>query len=168
LSYRHHREDARVAATSLAAVLLCATSTAWEARAVGDVDQLTAGIDHLVVSSGPIPYERIALFKDPDLEHALCQEGIEPMTTAYRLIEIQVSAVDAAETMPWPRLGTQLANEIRAGLEVPPIVVKRGATKWVLLDGVNRTNAYVAAGRRTIRAYELISRGTTASDEKRQ
>jgi hypothetical protein len=52
----------------------------------------------------------------------------------------------------------RLEGAIRAGVELPPLVVYRNwrGDGWGLLDGSGRTNALVASGVRTTRAYELL------------
>jgi hypothetical protein len=47
---------------------------------------------------------------------------------------------------------------VRAGVDLPPLVVfqHRQGMGWGLLDGVNRTNAFVVLGVPTARAYELL------------
>ena len=78
-------------------------------------------------------------------------------------IEIPLRRINDAASMPWPRHGLVLANAIKGGLVLPPIVVMRNDKDWAvrhtwaLLDGVNRTNAYVVLGRERIRAYELLA-----------
>jgi hypothetical protein len=110
-----------------------------------------------VLNPGPIPYARIDLFGDPDLEHALREEGLDPQATSYRLIEIPVGSIRDTASMPWPRMGTAYIDAIRAGREFPPIVVSRGQHGWSLLDGVNRTHAHWVLGTVSIRAYELLT-----------
>ena len=41
-----------------------------------------------VLDPGSFTYSEIALCGDPDLEHTLREDGLEPDGTAYRLIEI--------------------------------------------------------------------------------
>jgi hypothetical protein len=41
--------------------------------------------------------------------------------------------------------------------EFPPIVVRRNARGWSLLDGCNRTHAYWTLGTASVRAYELLT-----------
>lgn len=110
-----------------------------------------------VIDPGPIPYARIDLYGDPDLEHALREEGLHPQATSYRLIEIPLSSITDTASMPWPRMGTAYLNAIRSGQEFPPIVVLRRQHGWSLLDGVNRTHAHWVLGTVTIRAYELVT-----------
>jgi len=115
-----------------------------------------------VIDPGPIPYAAIELYGDPDLEHGLRHAGFEPDQTTYRLIDIPLKSINDAASMPWPRLGLDLANAIGDGAVLPPIVVMRNYKTWAvrhtwaLLDGVNRTNAYVVLGRERIRAYEVL------------
>jgi hypothetical protein len=53
-----------------------------------------------VLDPGPIPYAPIGLYGDPDLEHALTEEGLDPQATTYRLIEIPLSAINDTVSMP--------------------------------------------------------------------
>lgn len=110
-----------------------------------------------VLDPGPIPYARIDLFGDPDLEHALREEGLEPQATTYRLIEIPLSSITDTASMPWLRMGTAYVDAIRSGQQFPPVVVFRGKNGWGLLDGVNRTHAHWVLGTARIRAYELLA-----------
>jgi len=109
-----------------------------------------------VLDPGPIAYTDIDLYGDPDLEHALRQEGLDPQTTTYRLIEIPLTSINDTSTMPWPRMSTIYVDAVKAGQQFPPIVVFRGRRGWWLLDGVNRTQAYYVLGIGTVRAYELL------------
>jgi hypothetical protein len=59
-----------------------------------------------VIDPGPIAYARIDLCGDPDLEHALREEGLDPQATTYRLIEVPLSSISDTASMPWPRMGT--------------------------------------------------------------
>src|SRR5206468_5587095 len=43
-----------------------------------------------VLDPGPIPYQRMELFGDLDLEHGLNQLDREPGSTAYRLVELRI------------------------------------------------------------------------------
>ena len=72
-----------------------------------------------VLDPGPIPYSQIALSGDPDLEHGLRHFGVEPEATRYRLIELPVAGLTEAASMPIARL----EGAIRAGAELPPLVV---------------------------------------------
>ena len=111
-----------------------------------------------VLDPGPIPYARIALHGDPDLEHALREEGLDPARTTYRLIEIPVAGITGTQSMPDRLWNRGFADVIRAGGQLPPLVVFpiRPGESWGLLDGVNRTNALVACEVERARAYELI------------
>ena len=109
-----------------------------------------------MLDAGPIPYSAIELFGDADLEHGLRHAGFDPVLTTYRLIEIPVASISEAPSMPWPSCGTEFASEIAGGVVVPPIVVVGPHDGWGLLDGVNRTNAYVLLGRERILAYEVL------------
>lgn len=110
-----------------------------------------------VLDPGPIPYVRIDLYGDRDLEHALREEGLDPQAATYRLIEIPLSSITDTASMPWPRMGTAYVDALRSGQEFPPIVVFRNRRGWSLLDGANRTHAYWVLGTASIRAYELLA-----------
>lgn len=110
-----------------------------------------------VLDPGPIPYAAIDLYGDPDLEHALREEGLDPQETSYRLIEIPLSSIHDTASMPWPRMGMAYVDAIRSGTEFPPVVVFRRERSWWLLDGVNRTHAHWVPGTASIRAYELLT-----------
>ena len=112
----------------------------------------------IVLDPGPIPYAQIALAGDPDLEHGLRHYGVEPSTTTYRLIDIPVDAVSDARIMPYARWRPgAMVEAVDAGVELPPIVVYRNRDRsWSLLDGVNRTHAYLFRRVARTRAYELI------------
>jgi hypothetical protein len=109
-----------------------------------------------VLDPGPIPYTKIDLYGDPDLEHGLRHAGFDPDATSYRLIEIPLSCISDTASMPWPRMGTSYADAIRAGHEFPPVVVFRNPRGWWLLDGANRTHAHWILGTASIRAYDLL------------
>ena len=114
-----------------------------------------------VVDPGPIPYAQIALYGDPDLEHGLRHYGVEPDASSYRLIELAVASISDTASMPHPHWNRGFANVVRAGVELPPIVVFRRwrGPGWGLLDGVARTHAFLACGVARTRAYEVIQRG---------
>ncbi len=84
----------------------------------------------------------MALYGDPDLEHGLREDGVEPDETTYRLIEIPLAAVTDTASMPWPHIGTAYVDAVEAGQEFSPAVVRRNARGWGLIDGCNRTHAY--------------------------
>jgi hypothetical protein len=102
-------------------------------------------------------YADIELYRDPDLEHALREEGLDPEATTYRLIEIPLSLITDTASMPWRRMGTAYVEALKAGQEFPPVVVFRNQRGWWLLDGVNRTHAHWVLGTARIRAYELLT-----------
>jgi hypothetical protein len=111
----------------------------------------------VVLDAGPIPYRAIQLFGDPDLEHGLRHEGVEPIVTSYRLIEIPLQAiVDVRGMSRWRNMGRTYIDLVREGLEFPPIVVMSTGNGWTLIDGVNRTYAFWVLGREKVRAYDLI------------
>ena len=110
------------------------------------------------VLDGPIPYSQIELCGDPDLEHALREDGFEPAETTYRLLELPVASISDSRSMPHRHWDRGLIDAIQTGVQLPPVVVvrnRRGAG-WGLLDGVNRLNALVSLGIETSRAYELL------------
>jgi len=109
-----------------------------------------------VLDPGPIPYDRIELFGDLDLEHGLRQLDREPGGTAYRLVNLRIEEISDSLRMPWARYGSEIVTALEAGAVLPPIVVYAHASGFGLIDGVNRTNAYVVLRRATIRAYELL------------
>lgn len=109
-----------------------------------------------VLDAGLIAYADIDLCGDPDLENALREEGLEPQTTNYRLIEIPLSSITDTGSMPWPRMGLSYVDALKAGHQFPPIVVFRNRRGWSLLDGVNRTHAYYVLGTDNVRAYEVL------------
>lgn len=111
----------------------------------------------VVLDAGPIPYPEMALYGDPDLEHGLRHEGIEPLDLTYRLIEIPLGSIrDTLSMGRWQNMGSAYIDKVRAGVEFPPIVVMPTRSGWTLLDGVNRTYAYWTLGWTTVRAYDLI------------
>lgn len=114
----------------------------------------------IVLDAGPIRYDAIQLQGDPDLEHGLRQEGLEPMETQFRLIEIPLDAIGEVRVMPrWHHVDQsyhQAVEALRTGAEFPPIVVMAARTGWLLVDGVHRAYAHWVLGRTTIKAYDLI------------
>ncbi|HET7196058.1 MAG TPA: hypothetical protein VFI99_13825 [Nocardioides sp.] len=115
-----------------------------------------AGVE-TVIDAGPIPYDAMPLHGDPDLEHGLRHVGLEPEDTSYRPIEVSLDAIGDVRSMPrWQNMGHTYIDLVREGVELPPIVVMPTRSGWTLVDGVNRTYAYWALGRATIRAYDLI------------
>jgi hypothetical protein len=116
-------------------------------------------VEH-VLEAGPIPYARIVLYGDADLEHGLRHYGVEPNATSYRLIEVPVASVTDTASMPHPRWDRSFVDLVRPGVELPPIVVFRNwrGSGWGLLDGLARTHALMECGVERTRAYELIQR----------
>ena len=111
----------------------------------------------VLIDPGPIPYWRIELFGDPDLEHGLRHMGLEPEETAYRLLEIPIDDIGETRSMAsWTWTSRLVIEAMKQGSEFPPIVVFRKAVGWNLIDGVNRSYAAWHLGLTTIRAYELI------------
>jgi hypothetical protein len=111
-----------------------------------------------VLDAGPIPYAEIDLYGDPDLEHGLRHYGVEPETSTYRLIEIPVASITDTASMPHRHWDRAFVNLIRSGAELSPLVVFRNwrGPGWGLLDGVNRTNAFLHCGVERTRAYEVL------------
>lgn len=111
-----------------------------------------------VLDPGPIRYRDTELFGDLSLEHGLKHFGVEPVETSYRLIEVPVAMISDTQSMPHPVWDRSIAASMERGVEFPPLVVFRNwkGEGWSLLDGANRTNAYLTLGVRTVRAYELI------------
>jgi hypothetical protein len=107
------------------------------------------------------PYRKIALFGDLSLEQGLRHFGVEPSDTSYRLIEVPVAQITDSASMPYRVWDRSIAAAMQNGVEFPPLVVFRNwkSEGWSLLDGANRTNAYVALGIQTAQAYELILDG---------
>ena len=115
-------------------------------------------VSEVVLDPGPLPYSTIDLAGDPDLDQILIDDGMDPRSTSYRLIEIPVSSIAETKTMDQWKQGSMLSAGSVPAVE-PPVVVYRTPTGWGLLDGVHRTYAAWKAGRSTIRAYELLPRG---------
>lgn len=113
----------------------------------------------VVLDQGPIPHARIERFDDPGIETGLEQSGYLAGTATYRLIEIDLADLEDTRWLPGPRpWGTYFVDALRRGETLPPVVVvqtNRGHG-FGLIDGLCRTQAYWAIGRRTIRAYELL------------
>jgi hypothetical protein len=114
-----------------------------------------------VVDSGPIAYSAMALFGDMDLEHGLWHAGYDPAETSYRLLRIPLMSIDMVRSGSWGRMGTHYVEALAAGVTFPPIVVRSGPGKWVLLDGVNRTHAYTVAGVTETLAYQVLDHPST-------
>jgi hypothetical protein len=114
-----------------------------------------------VLDAGPIPYPKIALFGDLSLEHGLEHFGVEPSETAYRLIEVSLPEITDTAAMPYRVWDRSIAEAMKEGVEFPPLVVFHNWKRegWSLLDGANRTNAYLALGVPRVQAYELILTG---------
>jgi hypothetical protein len=111
----------------------------------------------VLIDPGPIPYRRIELFGDPDLEHGLRHMGLEPVETAYRLLEIPIEDIGETRSMAsWTGTSRQVIEAMKQGHKFPPIVVFRTAVGWNLIDGVNRSYSAWHLGLTAIRAYELI------------
>lgn len=119
-----------------------------------------------VLDPGPIPYVQIDLHGDPDLEHGLRHAGFDPATTTYRLLEIPLSSIADTASMPWWDVGRSYLDAMKAGQQLPPIVVMPSRLGWSLLDGVNRTHAHLLLGMSAIRAYELLIGVTVGEDDQ--
>jgi hypothetical protein len=70
----------------------------------------------------------------------------------------EVAARHFGETSRKARVGTSYVAALKRGHQFPPIVVFPNQRGWCLLDGVNRTHAYVLLGTQRVRAYELLLR----------
>ena len=51
-----------------------------------------------------------------------------------------------------------LAEEILADIEAPPIHVRKGKSRYVLVKGVNRLEAYRALGEQTVQVFVVGAR----------
>jgi len=114
-----------------------------------------------VLDAGPIPHRELIRYDDPDIETGLAQSGHSPKGAQYRLVQVDLNDLEDMRWIPAQahRFGTSLTEAIREGEELPPVVIVRTecGRGLGLIDGVNRTHAYWAAGRSSIRAYELLS-----------
>lgn len=65
------------------------------------------------------------------------------------------------------RFGTSMTEALLRGEEFPPVVVVRNnrGRGFGLIDGLNRVHAHWAAGRESMRAYELLSRETSTAGQ---
>ena len=118
-----------------------------------------------VIDEGPIPYAKIDLFGDIDLEQILTYLDYVPLETAYRLIEISLNDIGELAAMPkWRLVDRSYVDALRGGTALPPIVVLRTPRGWTLLDGVHRTQALLELGVPTVRAYELLTASPQAPD----
>jgi hypothetical protein len=117
-------------------------------------------LSSVVLDPGPIPLASIERFDDPDVDTALDHDGIDPISAAFRLVEV---AITDLQDIQWLRRrpkehATYMLDSLRSGASLPPIVIVSTARDGVfgLLDGVNRAHAHWLLDRPTIRAYELI------------
>jgi len=115
----------------------------------------------VVLDQGPIPFEEIERFDDPDLETALDHDGADPETASFRLVEIALDDLQDFEWLqrrPRERSTSYVVEAFGRGERLPPVVITPTARNGVfgLLDGLNRAHASLLLGRTTIRAYELL------------
>jgi hypothetical protein len=114
-----------------------------------------------VLDPGPIPLSAIQRFDDPDVETALEHDGLDPALATFRLVEVPLANLQDVRWFPGGlRWGTFMVEALRAGASLPPIVIcANGETNvpFGILDGLNRTHAHWVLGRRSIRAYELMT-----------
>ncbi len=114
----------------------------------------------VVIDEGPITLAQIERYDDPDIETQLERQGYVPDTTTYRLIELDTADFEDTGWFPGPRRwGAGMVEALMRGDSLPPVVVAKTdrGRGYGLIDGLNRLYAHWAAGRPTIRAYELIT-----------
>jgi hypothetical protein len=115
-----------------------------------------------VLDPGPIPHDALIRFDDPDVETGLEQSGHSHEGAQYRLLQLDLSELEDMRWIPGDaaRFGTSMSETLARGEELPPVVVVRTdrGRGFGLIDGLNRTHAHWAAGRESIRAYELLLR----------
>ena len=114
----------------------------------------------IVLDPGPIPHHELIRFDDRDIETGLEQGGYSSDGARYRLVQIDLSELEDMRWVPSEaaRFGTSMTEALRRGEDFPPVVVAgtdRGRG-FGLIDGLNRVHAHWAAGRPSIRAYELL------------
>jgi len=113
-----------------------------------------------IIDPGPIPLSAIERFDDPDVETALDQQGLEPATATFRLVEVSLTDLQDVRWLPGPRPWDSFTvDALRAGSALPPIVIIASGESdapFGILDGLHRTHAYWLLGRPLIRAYELL------------
>jgi hypothetical protein len=113
-----------------------------------------------VIDPGPMLHAEIQRYDDPDIETGLQQEGVDPATATYRLIDVSLDELQDTRWFPGPHgWGSWMVSALQAGKQVPPVVVMatdRGRG-FALVDGLNRTYAHWLLRRPTIRAYELLT-----------
>jgi hypothetical protein len=113
----------------------------------------------VVLDAGPIPHHKLTRFDDPDIETGLEQSGHSSEGAHYRLLQIDLSELEDIRWIPAEatRFGASMTDALLKGEEFPPIVVVRTDRRgFGLIDGLNRVHAHWAAGRGSIRAYELV------------
>ena len=120
---------------------------------------MNTGVAITVLNPGPIPHAEIERYADPDVETALEQQGVDPKTATYRLIEVTLDELEDVHWFPGPNpWGRAMIDALTACETFPPVVVMRTdrGRGLGLVDGLNRTHAHWALARPTIRAYELL------------
>ena len=110
----------------------------------------------MLIDPAPIPYRRIELFGDPDLEHGLRHLGLNPRRRHTGMLEIPIENIgETRSTASWTGTSRPVIEAMKQGHEFPHIVVFRTAVGWNLIDGLNRSDAAWHLGLTAIRAYEL-------------
>jgi len=113
-----------------------------------------------VLDPGPIAHTSLIRYDDPDIETGLDNRGHKIESASYRLVEVDL---DDLEDMGWipsepQQFGTSMTESVKRYEDLPPVVIVRTdrGRGFGLIDGLNRVHAHWAAGRSTIRAYELM------------
>ena len=113
-----------------------------------------------VIDAGPIAHADLIRYDDPDIETGLDHGGYGMEGATYRLVEVDLADLDDMRWIPSRpgQFGTAMTEVVRRGEELPPVVIVRTDRDrgFGLIDGLNRLHAHWAAGRDTIRAYELL------------
>jgi hypothetical protein len=114
----------------------------------------------VVLDAGPILHDKLIRFEDPDIKTGLEQSGHSSEGARNRLLQIDLSELEDMRWIPGDasRFGPSMTEALARGEEFPPVVVVRTnrGRGFGLIDGLNRTHAHWAAGRESIRAYELL------------
>lgn len=115
-------------------------------------------MDVQILDPRPIAHADLEHFDDPDIETGLDNSGLRAEGTTYRLIEINVSDLEDAQYFPFDWQPAHTIERLRAGEDLPPIVVVKTdrACGLGIIDGLNRAYAHWLEGRTRIRAYELL------------
>src|SRR5437667_212530 len=95
------------------------------------------------------------------IERALVDKYRARRESAPERIEIDLAQLEDTARFPFPWQPTWMAEALRQGEAMPPVVVvqtDRGRGLG-LIDGLNRTYAHWLSGKPTIRAYELLLGG---------